>query len=99
MIKVKVMWMNISEGGRKSPLPIGRYFPIAKFSNNEDSTNLWSIILDLEASQSCDEYLFSYGTAELLSADGPKDKLEIFDSFYIYEGPHKVGKVFIEVER
>ncbi|SIO92799.1 hypothetical protein [Vibrio spartinae] len=99
MIKVKVMWMNKSEGGRKSPPPIGRYFPIAKFSNNEDSANLWSIILDLEAPQSCDEYVFSYGTAEFLSEDAPKDKLEIFDSFYIYEGPHKVGKVFIEAKR
>lgn len=96
MKNVKVKWFSPSEGGRKSSPPVGKYFSVARFPDDKIwQKNAWSVVLELSSPEDIDGYKISCGSLDFMVENAPKEKLEKYDSFEIYEGPHKVAVVYI----
>ncbi|KAA8993527.1 hypothetical protein FJU30_26640 [Affinibrenneria salicis] len=97
MATVKVKWLNPNEGGRKNPPPTGRYYSVARFPDDKTwQNNAWSVIFELSPPQDVDDHKLSSGSVSFMMENAPMEKMSDYDSFEIYEGPHKVGIVFIE---
>ncbi|QZN97397.1 hypothetical protein [Symbiopectobacterium purcellii] len=96
MVNVNVKWLSPDEGGRQTPPPGGRYLSIARFPDDTTwQNNAWSVIFDLSPPKSINGYKVSAGTVEFMMDNAPKEQLNNHDAFEIYEGPHKVGVVYI----
>ncbi|MEL7631806.1 hypothetical protein AAGW04_22795 [Pectobacterium aroidearum] len=96
MKTVKVKWFSANEGGRKSPPPVGRYFSVARFPDDKVwQNNAWSVVLELSPPEDIDGNKTSSGRLEFMMDNAPQEKLEKYDSFEIYEGPRKVGLVYV----
>lgn len=96
MKTVKVKWFSPAEGGRKTAPPVGRYFSVARFSDDDVWQNsAWSVILELSPHEDVDGCKISDGSLDFMMDNAPEEKFEEHDSFEIYEGPHKVAVVYI----
>ncbi|MCG8711030.1 hypothetical protein JHU04_004373 [Brenneria sp. 4F2] len=96
MKNVKVKWFGENEGGRKSPPPVGRYFSVARFPDDKGWQNsAWSVVLELSSPEIIDGNKTSSGRLEFMMDNAPQEKFEKCDFFEIYEGPRKVGLVYI----
>lgn len=96
MYSVKIKWISAREGGRNSiPSGIeGKYYPVARFPDDIDGPH-WSVVFQLKNQKKEEGNLISFGLVDFLMDNAPKDKMEKYDQFEIYEGPKKVADVFI----
>ncbi|WP_313003796.1 hypothetical protein [Pseudomonas sp.] len=96
MYPIRVEWLPTVEGGRKTVLGRGSYYPIARFPEDDDwPDNAWSVALELNDPFQCDERTVSIGMVKFLMKNAPEEKLQINKRFEIYEGPQKVADVFL----
>lgn len=97
MYEVIVEWLPQNQGGRKSIPSNVKYYPIARFLDDEEwpVVNAWSVVLELgDASFDAGKWN-SIATIKFLVDEAPKEKLDEVNQFDIYEGPKKVGEIFI----
>ncbi|QXO74118.1 MULTISPECIES: hypothetical protein [Morganella] len=96
MFPVKIKWIPFDEGGRKTIPPEGKYYSVARFSEDiKWQNNAWSVVFDLEKQKKEGDRIVSFGTVNFLMETAPKDRMEKNDQFEIYEGPKKVANVFL----
>lgn len=97
MPAIKIKWQSTDAGGRKHPPPAGKYFSVARFSDDSKwQDHAWSVVFQLSRHETVEGHDFSSGTVEFLMPDAPSHKFDIHTTFDIYEGPHKVGTVHIQ---
>jgi len=96
MYPVRIEWLPPDEGGRKS-IPLGgKYYSVSRFPEDEAwQSNAWSVVFELKKKTVEGEIIVSYGTVGFLMDAAPKERMEKYDCFEIYEGPQKVANVFL----
>lgn len=94
---VKVDWLPLDKGGRKT-LPNGKqYITISRFKEESDDkwfTNTWSIVLAFDNPPDSQGYT-CFGKARFLVDNAPSDKLREGCNFDLYEGFKKVAEVTV----
>lgn len=93
---VKIEWVGADKGGRKSIPSEGKYYSVAKFPEYTVwQNNAWSVVFELEKKQLEGESIISFGAVDFLMDTAPKERMEKYRQFEIYEGPKKVADVFL----
>ncbi|QAV24151.1 hypothetical protein [Proteus hauseri] len=93
-VKVKIIWLTVDEGGRKSPPPMcGFYYPMTSLPNEP---NAWSLAIDIIQTLKEQERWVSEGSLQFLVEQAPHHLLKILDIIEIYEWPKKVASAFIQ---
>jgi len=92
--KVKIHWLSLDEGGRKTIPPKGRFFSVARFDDYVDNIhNEWSVVFDLDHPIFEGGAAVSLGTVGFLVKNSPQEKMDNCTRFFIYEGRKKVARV------
>jgi hypothetical protein len=96
MYPVKIEWLPPDKRGRKS-IPIeGNYFCVSRFPEDEVwQNNAWSVVFELNKQKAEGGIIVSYGIVDFLMDTAPKERMEKYGHFEIYEGPKKVADVFL----
>lgn len=90
----KIEWCSVEDGGRKVIPSKGRYFSVAKFSEDIHSKyETWSVVFELDSLCQESGKLISTGNVDFLMDTAPQEKMRKNNTFEIYEGPKKVAKV------
>ncbi|CAI3949011.1 unnamed protein product [Commensalibacter communis] len=98
---VKIKWVAYQQGGRKEVPTNNRYYPLARFPEIETEIDwfnhhmIWSVVLDLGETSTENGDLISYAKVRFLVDDAPHERFTLYSFFEIYEGPKKVGDVFL----
>ncbi|VWC69341.1 hypothetical protein [Burkholderia lata] len=96
MHSVRVVWFSKDEGGRKQPPVAGKYYSVSRFPEDfKWQSNAWSVVFDLKDPYWDGARMVSLGDVDFLVKDAPTERMINHKSFYIYEGPKKVGEVAI----
>ncbi|CNC70083.1 hypothetical protein [Yersinia similis] len=96
MYPVKIEWLPLDKGGRKSVPLGGKYYAVARFPEDVIwQNNAWSVVFELDKQEVEGEIIISYGTVDFLMDTAPKERMEKNCQFEIYEGPKKVASVFL----
>ncbi|EGT0638489.1 hypothetical protein JAF85_004833 [Citrobacter werkmanii] len=97
MHKVRVEWLSENEGGRKSAPPIGRYYSVSRFLEEDIfwQNNAWSVVFELEKPIMENGKFISEGYVQFLFDTAPQERMVKYNKFEIYEGPKKVADVFL----
>lgn len=96
MYSVKIEWVPVEGGGRKSIPSEGKYYSVARFPEDIDwQNNAWSVVFKLKNPGKKEGKIISFGLVDFLMDTAPKARMEKHDRFEIYEGPKKVADVFL----
>ncbi|EAM2866277.1 hypothetical protein AHS81_21460 [Salmonella enterica] len=96
MYPVRIEWLSPDKGGRKSIPREGKYYSVSRFPEDEAwQSNAWSVVFELKKKKVEGQIIVSYGTVDFLMDKAPKERMEKYDRFEIYEGPKKVANVFL----
>lgn len=96
MYPVRIEWLPPDKGGRKSIPLEGKYYSVSRFPEDEAwQSNAWSVVFELKKQKIEGEIIVSYGTVDFLMDTAPKERMEKYDRFEIYEGPKKVADVLL----
>jgi hypothetical protein len=95
VMKAKVDWVPIEEGGRQSPPSGPRYITVARFEDDKDKypEEAWSLVL--EFSDSANDPRSVVADVKFLAEGAPVELLHEGSKFELYEGHRLVatGKV------
>ena len=97
MYRAKVVWLTEKEGGRRSAPPIGRYYSVSRFPEEQTDwqNNAWSVVFELEKPNVTDGCIVSMGGVQFLFDTASEEWMTKYEGFEIYEVPRKVADVFL----